>query len=159
MTNFQEVLNILHKHNVEFVLIGGLAAIAHGCTTATSDIDLLYNQSRENIKKLVTALSPYHVRLRGAPSDLPFLFDEKTFANTQNFTFMTDLGAIDLLSLIPGFNSYNEIASNAEKIQLFNVEIKIISLNDLIKNKKATGRPKDLQFLAELEELKKLQEK
>lgn len=159
MTNFQEVLTVLHHNHVDFVLIGGLAAIAHGCTTATSDIDLLYDRSEKNIKKLVNALKPFHVRLRGVPDDIPFFFDEETFKNTQNFTLMTDLGAVDLLSQIPGFDSYGEVAQNADKITLFNIEIQIISLDDLIKNKKSTGRPKDLQFLAELQELKNLTEK
>lgn len=156
MTNFKEILKRLNRNKVEFILIGGLAAIAHGSTSATSDLDIVYKKTAENIKKIILALGDLHVRLRGAPPDLPFIFDDKSFSNTINFTLQTDLGAVDLLGEIPGFDSYQDIVTNTDTLTLFDTHCLVLSLKALIKNKRATGRRKDLNQLDELEELLKM---
>ncbi|MBX7148090.1 hypothetical protein K1X76_03320 [bacterium] len=154
MTNFKQLLQILVNHQVNFILIGGLAAIAQGCSFVTADLDIVYEYSAENIKKLVQALKPLKIALRGMETEnLPFIFDEDTFKNSRNLTLKTNLGDLDLLSEIPGFFSYNEIFNASDTLVLFDLQCRILSVEGLIKNKKATNRPKDLNHLAELEEL------
>lgn len=156
MTNFEELLKVLHKNRVDFVLVGGLAAIAHGGATATSDLDIVYDRTTENVACIVQALHPLNISLRGAPSELRFIFDVAAFKNIHHFTLQTTYGAIDLLADIPGFKNYGEILRSSEKFVLFDMEISVLSLDGLIKNKRATARPKDLNQLPELEELKRL---
>jgi len=95
--NAGKVLPILNEGEVEYVVVGGVALVAHGSARATFDIDLCYKRSKANIEKLCRALQPFHPRLRGAPKDLPFRLDAKTIAAGLNFTLVTDLGDIDLL--------------------------------------------------------------
>lgn len=156
MTNFGELLKILVQNRVDFVLVGGMATIAHGGTTATSDLDVAYRRTPENVARIVRALHPLSPSLRGAPPDLKFVFDETAFKNIHHFTLQTTLGALDLLADIPGFGNYEEIHRNSEKFTLFDMDISVLSLDGLMKNKKATARPKDLNQLSELEELKRL---
>ncbi|MBI2335762.1 MAG: hypothetical protein HYU97_03245 [Deltaproteobacteria bacterium] len=157
MTQFKKILEIFYDNQIEFVLIGGLAAVIHGSASATEDVDLSYDRNLENTKKIVKTLNPYHVRLRGA-EDVPFIFDEQTFKHSVNLTLMTDLGAIDLLGEIPGYESYDLILADSDTVLLYDKKFKVLSLDGLIKNKKATGRNKDLKQLDELEELRKMQQ-
>ena len=85
-TDFQGILQTLTKHEVKFVLIGGIAAIIHGSARLTFDVDLVYQRGRENIHRLVEAFGPYSPYLRGAPPGLPFVWDESTVRNGLNFT-------------------------------------------------------------------------
>lgn len=161
MTNFKDLLKLIHDHNIECILIGGFAAVIHGSSSSTYDIDIVYNPSKENIQKIVKALNPYNVRLRGKnlPSDLPFIFDEDAFKNTHNFTLETDLGYIDLLLDIPGFKSYTELENHSQIYTISEMEFKVLKLEALIKNKEATNRKKDQNLLDQLKELKRLKEK
>lgn len=158
MTHFEKILTRLDQEHVEYILIGGLAAIAQGCTFSTSDLDLVYKRTPENIKKILRALSPLHVKLRGKdlPDNLPFIFDERSFKDIHNFTLLTDLGPVDLLDGIPGFNSYEELLNSSDILDLFGVQLRILSIEGLIKNKKIVQRTKDQNHIAELEELLKL---
>lgn len=157
MTKFKELLQILHQHKVEFILIGGLAAVTHGSSLATNDLDIVYDASVNNIKNLVAALRPLHVKLRGKdlPNNLPFLFDETAFKTTQNFTLACDLGWIDILRTIPGFDSYGELLKSSDVAEVFGINLNVLSIDGLIQNKKKCNRRKDQIAVAELEELKK----
>src|SRR5436190_24261688 len=97
VTQFREILELLTRNDVECILIGGLAAMAHGTARATLDVDVVYARKRENIRRLATALAPYKPYLRGAPAGLPFKFDEATVRAGLNFTLRTTLGDVDLL--------------------------------------------------------------
>jgi len=77
MPDPERVLPILNESLVEYVVIGGVALVAHGSARATFHIDLCYKRSKENIARLCRALDPFHPRLRGAPKDLPFRFDTR----------------------------------------------------------------------------------
>src|SRR5689334_6632856 len=97
MTNFADLLRRLAGDRVEFVVIGGLAVISHGHVRATVDLDVCYARTPENIGRLVRALAPLSPRLRGAPPELPFFWDEQTVRNGLNFTLSTSSGDIDVL--------------------------------------------------------------
>jgi len=92
---FEAVIGLLADAGVDFVVIGGVAMLVHGSAHVTQDIDFCYSRSRENIRRLTSALLPYHPRLRGAPEGLPFMFDEETIRRGLNFTLSTDLGDVN----------------------------------------------------------------
>ena len=96
-TKFGQVLDVLSRGEIRFIVIGGLAAIAHGNARSTYDVDVVYSRARENIQRLVHVVGPYQPYLRGAPPGLPFKWDEKTIRTGLNFTLTTTIGDIDFL--------------------------------------------------------------
>jgi predicted nucleotidyltransferase len=149
--DYARVIQNLDEHKVEFVIIGGMAAVSLGVPIATRDLDICYRRSNQNIERLVKALEPLHPKLRGAPSDLPFKFDATTIEHGSNFTFVTDAGDLDVLGYISGVGEYVEVASDAETLEIYEVKVKVMSLETLIKAKKAAGRTKDQIQLLEIE--------
>src|SRR2546423_1094517 len=85
-TEFEAILRLLVEGKVDFILIGGLAAVGHGLARATYDVDIVYSRSSDNIEQVVKALTPTEPYLRGAPPGLPFRFDQKTVQMGLNFT-------------------------------------------------------------------------
>ena len=102
MVDFEALLRALAGSQIEFIVVGGAAATAHGSARLTNDLDIVYSRSPENIRRIVTALRDFHPYLRGAPPGLPFRFDEETIHAGLNFTFTTTLGDLDLLGEIAG---------------------------------------------------------
>jgi hypothetical protein len=131
----------------------GVAGIVHGAARLTYDVDVVYDRSFANIKRLVDALKPLSPDLRGAPAGLPFVLDERTIRNGLNFTLTTTLGDLDLLGEVVGGGGYNQLLAHSFDIITFGVSFKCVKLPTLIKLKRAAGRPKDLESLAELEGL------
>jgi predicted nucleotidyltransferase len=155
-TGLEQLLYILHAAGVKFVLIGGLAAIAHGAETVTGDVDLCYARDRDNLERLGQALAPLHPRLRGAPPDLPFRLDVPTLRAGLNFTLTTDLADLDLLGEVLGLGGYDAVYTDSEEIEISGLRYSVITLEGLIRAKRAAGRPKDLRALYELEALRTL---
>jgi hypothetical protein len=151
MTDFQALLSTLARHEVAFIVVGGAAAIAHGSSRLTQDLDIVYHRSPANLERLVAALVEHHPYLRGAPPGLPFLWDRATLERGLNFTLVTSLGDIGLLGEIPGGGTYEDLGANAIRLSIFDVECLCLSLPQLIRAKRAAGRPRDLEALAELE--------
>jgi hypothetical protein len=150
MTDFKALLRTLTEGGVEFILIGGVAATVHGSSRLTRDVDVVYRRTRENIGRLVTALLPYQPYLRGAPPGLPFRWDAATIERGLNFTLETQLGDIDVLGEIVGGGGYDALLPSTSLIRAFDVECRCLNLDRLIDVKRAAGRPKDLEALAEL---------
>jgi predicted nucleotidyltransferase len=150
MSPFANSLRALVDGGVEFILIGGAAAIVHGSARMTQDVDVVYARSDANIAALVKALGSLHPYLRGAPPGLPFVWDERTVRQGLNFTLQTDAGAIDLFGEIPG-GRYEDLAPHTIEINAFGVQIRCLNLDWLIRVKRAAWRPKDLEAISELE--------
>lgn len=144
------LLERLREHGVEFVVIGGIAGIAHGSPMLTRDLDICYARTRENYEALAAALRSLHATLRGAPADLPFKLDALTIKMGDCFTFSTDLGPLDCLGTPSGAGGYSELLANAVDVQLRGVPFKVCGLDDLMKMKRAAGRAKDLVALENL---------
>lgn len=153
MKHIELPLKSLIANSVEFVIVGGVAIIAHGVPYATFDLDFCYSRTSENLRKIVLALVSFNPRLRGFPTDLPFIWDERTLQNGTNFALQTEIGDIDLLGEVAGVGSYLEVFANSMTLKLFDNDVRVLSLEDLIKAKKAAGRPKDLFILPQLETL------
>src|SRR5258708_486579 len=158
MTDFTRILKTLVKGGVDFVIIGGVAATTHGAARATWDLDICYARSKDNLERTVCALLPFHPRLRGAPENLPFLWDAETLQSGLNFTLTTDLGALDLLGEVAGVGEYHQVKKDARVERVFGVPCAVISLPALIAAKRAAGRVKDKEALHELEALLEAQQ-
>ena len=153
MTDFPALLQLLCRQEVEFIIIGGLAAVAHGSARATLDLDLVYRRSPDNISRLAKALQQHEPYLRGAPPGLPFSWDEETIRRGLNFTLTCTLGHIDLLGEVVGGGTYEDLEPQADSVELFGFRCLCLGLEALIRTKRAAGRPKDLEAIAELERI------
>lgn len=151
MTDYAGLLRLLAESKIEFIVVGGVAATAHGSARFTADVDLVYHRTKENIQRLVDAFAPTHPYLRGAPPDLPFQWDPETIERGLNFTLITDLGAIDLLGEIAGGGTYEQLQDSIEMKHAFGVDVPCLGLAKLIETKRAAGRRKDIDAIAELE--------
>ncbi len=154
MTRFAELLRLLAEGGVEFVVVGGVAAAAHGSTRGTQDVDLVYSRSDENLRAIAASLAPHQPYLRGAPAGLPFRLDFDTLRAGLNFTLVTNLGWVDLLGEVAGGWRYEDILPHSTAIQVFGISCRVADLEMLIRMKKAAGRPKDFETVAELELLR-----
>ena len=151
--NFGELLPLLINRGVQFIVIGGGAAIAHGSARLTSDVDVVYSRKRDNIQRLSDALQNHKPYLRGAPAGLPFKWNEETIQAGLNFTLTTNLGDLDLLGEVAGGGTYEELLPFSEELSVFNVQCRFVTLERLIQLKRAAGRSKDLEVIAELQAL------
>lgn len=145
------LLQTLARHDVRFILVGGAAAVAHGSARLTQDVEVVYARDPDNLRRLIAALAPAHPYPRGAPPGLPFQWDERTVRNGLNFTLRTDLGAIDLLGEIVGGGGYQDLVGHSLQVTVFGAPCRILGLEKLIDVKRAAGRPKDYEAVAELE--------
>lgn len=151
MTDFGGLLKALSEGDVKFVLVGGVAGLVHGSARLTQDVDIVYERSLDNLSRVVNALAPLKPYLRGAPPGLPFHWGVETLRRGLNFTLTTTLGPLDLLGEIAGGGSYEDVVVESSDIEVFGVSCLCLDLPGLIKAKRAAGRPKDLEAVAELE--------
>ena len=148
--NLQDLLKLLLQSDLDFVLIGGFAAVLHGCNQTTRDIDICVLHSAEQIETLQHLLSPIHPYYRGTDPKESFLAP-KDFSQKQDFHLVTDLGVLDVISKVKGVGDFYAVLKNSKEITLYGHSCRIISIEDLIKSKKALGRHRDLATVAELE--------
>ncbi len=153
MTDFNALLRLLTENNVEFIIVGGAAATAHGSARLTLDLDIVYKRDRENVTRMVNALNSIHPYLRGAPPGLPFDWSVETIQKGLNFTLTTTLGALDLLGEIVGGGGYEQLLPATINIEIGGINCLCLGLQRLIEVKRAAGRPKDLEGIAELQQI------
>ena len=153
MTQLEQLLAALSDAGVEFIIVGGVAARAHGSSRLTDDIDVCYLRTPANLARVVNALAPFTPYLRGAPPGLPFDWSVAILRAGLNFTLTTTAGAIDLLGEITGGGHYEDLLPHTLTITIFGREVQLLNLPWLIRVKRAAGRPKDLEVIAELEAL------
>jgi hypothetical protein len=153
LIDIEAAFRALSVAGVEYIVVGGVAARAHGATRLTNDLDLVYRRTPENIGRMVAALAPQDPYLRGAPRGLPFRWTADTIQRGLNFTLTTALGDLDLLGEITGGGAYDALLPRSTFIAAFGLEIRCLDLDCLIEVKRAAGRPRDLDAIAELEVL------
>ena len=137
-------LERLIAHDVRFVMIGGLAARLHGSPTVTDDLDVCHSLTPSNLERLAATLSEMKATLRGVNEDIPFVIDAKTLTRTTNLTLSTEFGTVDLLAHPPGGSGFDALDANAIGYGIAGMQVRVSSLEDLIRMKLASGRPKDL---------------
>ena len=153
-TQFDQVIRMLVDGGVDFVLIGGLAANAHGSARITYYLDVVYSRVADNLVRIAAAFEPIRPYLRGAPPGLPFRLDVQTLHRGLNFTFDTTLGPVDILGEGVGGGTYPELIRTAPIATMYDRQVRYASLDALIRMKTAAGRPKDFETLAGLEALR-----
>jgi hypothetical protein len=140
----------LNDRGVRYVVIGAVAARALGSPLMTADLDVCYARDDANHEALAAMLQRVHARLRGTEPGLPFRLDAKTIARGDSFTFQTDFGAFDILGTPSGTSGYEDLVRNAVRIDLDGLAVLVAGIDDLIRMKRAAGRPKDLRVVEEL---------
>ncbi len=142
-TDFFGVLELLVRREVQFVLIGGLAARLHGSPTVTMDIDICPARDTDNLGRLAGALRAMDAQVPSVNETVPFELDVKTLGRSTNLTLMTSRGALDVLGEPAGTDGYRDLAANAITLEVEGLKLKVASLDDLMRMKEASGRPKD----------------
>jgi hypothetical protein len=144
--DFLEFLELLEKHNVDFLLVGGYAVIIHGYTRSTGDLDLWIDKTQENYKNLKKVYSDF-----GAP-----IFAENEFESDEVdvWSIGVEPRKIEILTKVDGL-IFSESKNHCEWFKLEKIKVPYIDFDDLIKNKQASGRFKDLADIEQLKRLKK----
>jgi hypothetical protein len=155
-TDYAALIATLDKGGVDFIIIGGVAANAHGSPRFTQDVDVVYARSDDNLERIVRALRPLKPYLRGAPPGLPFDWSARTLKRGLNFTLVTSSGSLDLLGEIVGGGRYEDLLAHSIVMRIFRRDIRVLDLDALIRSKRAAGRPKDFEAIAELELLREI---
>jgi hypothetical protein len=155
MQDLNLLLKSLLAQKLDFLIIGGFAAVVHGSSHVTKDLDITMLISQENLDKLRLALKDFEPRHRMNPSHKPSFFDEpKHIDRLNNIYLETAAGILDVVTLDHSLGSFDELRSRALTVTLFGYDCQILSLDDLIKIKETMRRPKDLILLEELRELR-----
>lgn len=145
------LIRVLQRHEVEFVVIGGIAGQLWGSPTITQDLDICYAREKSNLEHLAAALRELHAKLRGVKEDVPFQLDARTLFNGDSFTFTTDFGALDCLATPRGTSGYADLRQAAEAMRVGGgLRVWVCSIDDLIRMKRSAGRTKDLRAVEEL---------
>jgi hypothetical protein len=138
------LLEMLERHGVRFVVVGGIAGRLLGSPTVTRDLDICHARDARNFTALAAVLAELHAQLRGVEPGLPFRPDARTLRAGDAFTLQTDAGDLDLLGTPAGTDGYADLARSANRTQLGGMQVLVASVDDLIRMKRAAGRPKDL---------------
>jgi hypothetical protein len=137
-------LRTLTRHDVRYVVIGGLGARLYGSPSVTNDTDVCYARSPVNLERLAAALRQLHAELREADRDAPFQLDGTTLAAGDHFTLTTDAGNLDILGTPAGVDGFDALERDAKVFRFDGLTVPVASIEDLIRMKRAAGRPKDL---------------
>jgi predicted nucleotidyltransferase len=149
------ILKRLNDHGVEYVLVGGLAAVVHGSSLVTYDVDVCVSFREPNLSKIFDTLREINPRIRMRPDKMRLPDDPARFTSLKNLYLDTDLGSIDFLGELTGVGGFEEVMKHSKVTDFGAFECRVLDLETLIIAKRAAGRPKDIRALPELEALKR----
>lgn len=155
MQNLSELIRRLIEKKVEFVLVGGFAAVSHGSTMVTRDVDICCRLGEENLMRIQDAVADLHPKHR--PSGLFLQLTAQQCAYLNNLYLSTDLGVLDCLGQVKGLGDYDAVVAHSVLVELPIGSCRVLTLDALIRAKEAMGRPHDLLTVRQLEEIKKRQ--
>lgn len=151
-----DLLRRLNEAGVEYVVIGGVAAIVHGSARITEDLDIFAPLDHANVVAIIRALEGVRPRWRHRP-DLPVIKpDNPQLHGLKNMYLVSDLGMMDVLGEVPEAGTYAEVAARAGRVDFRGIPVPVVDLDTLIAIKRAVGRAKDVRALPELELLRRL---
>ena len=154
MTDFEEIIRIFSEAGVECVIVGGLAATIHGSARLTQDVDFVYARNRANLRRLVATLKPHSPVPAGSAARAALRNGTRPrWSGGLDFTLTTAIGDIDLLGEITGGGDYRALVPHSVEVEMFGCRCRCLDLPGLIRTKRAAGRPRDLEALAEMEVL------
>jgi hypothetical protein len=158
--NPERILRVLQEYGVEFVLIGGLAATAHGSPQVTNDVDITPHRGQDNLSRLSKALKELGARIRtsGEPEGVVFDHDAESLARLEMLNLVTDAGDLDVSFNPTGTKGFGDLDQQAVRMAPFGVPTEVASLADVIRSKEAAGRLKDLAALPTLRRLLEAEE-
>ena len=145
MPELEKLLERLIQHDVEFVVIGGFAALMHGAQSAMLVVEVCSPLSRENVEKIHAALADFEPVHRERP-DIPFTVR----SDFKNCYLSTTLGKIDFLGLVSGVGDFSEVAAHSIEMELPIGKLRVLDCESLIRAKLAAGREKDLLVVKQL---------
>ena len=148
----RRIFEVLARHHVDYIVIGGLAVVAHGHTRNTRDVDLMAAGDRANLEHLAAAFRELGARLSGVDAHLLDIdvYDPATLASGANFTLETAAGGLDYFNDVPGAAAFDELRERGLVVDVEGLPIPVVGLDDLIRMKHASGRPQDLSDIAAL---------
>ena len=145
----ERIFRVLADHEVDYVLIGGLAAQTHGHGRATNYAELIPDSTPRNLERLAAALRSLKARTLN-PGAEDSEISASMLPRATIWQFATPDGGIDVIHEAPGARPFSELRSRALQVRLDDVEVPVVSLDDLIHMKLARGRPVDLADVAAL---------
>ena len=154
MASTLDLLKILTSHEVEFVVVGGVAGVLHGSRLVTQDVDVCAPLTLENLTRILASLAGLNPRFRATPDNRPLPFNPAALVGYKNLYLMTDFGQLDILSEITGVGSYEEVSSHSITVDLAGAGCRVLDIDTLIRAKRALNLPKDLQAIIELEAIR-----
>jgi hypothetical protein len=139
------LLEVLARHDVRLVLIGGFAAVIHGSPYVTTDVDVVPDPDPGNLERLSDALRELHARIwtPAEPEGVPFDHDAASLASVELWNLVTDFGRLDLIVHPSGTSGYADVARDAVHLTILGAEVDVASLDDVIRSKESAGREKD----------------
>ncbi len=160
----QKILEILAKHQVDFILIGGVASTIHGAPFITVDLDVVPALETSNLDRLAAALRELKAFLRDedAEDGVDIKFDgrmlKKAIPDIGFLRFDTKYGFLDIIYRPAGTRGFRDLAKSALPQDAGSVQVQVASLEDVIRSKQAVGRPRDLEQLPTLRRLLEVNE-
>jgi hypothetical protein len=152
----EELIRRLSTANVDFVIVGGIAAALHGSRRLTDDLDICYAVDSRNLEALGEVLVGLEARLWGVDEELPFAPDAHTLSRVQLLTLETTAGRLDLMTRPDGAPPYEELKAGSEVMDLGSGLARVASIEHLIAMKQASGREQDRVDVATLEAARRL---
>lgn len=140
------ILEVLARHKVEFVVIGGFAAeLYQAPIPPTQDIDITPRLTQPNLARLSSALDELGARIRtqGVADGLAFSHDAASLARANIWNLATTAGDFDLSFRPTGTDGYDDLATNAVVVDVAGQDVEVAALADVVRSKTAAGRPKD----------------
>ncbi|RPJ50432.1 MAG: hypothetical protein EHM23_35385 [Acidobacteria bacterium] len=151
----ERIIKVLAKHNVDFVLIGALAARLQGFPRVTADADITPARNADNLRRLAAALRELEARIftEAVPEGLPFDCNAKMLARVDLLNLVTSAGRIDVAFVPSGTAGYDDLARGAIRFEVYGAGLQVASLEDIIRSKEAAGRPQDRQDVLIIREM------
>jgi len=154
MQNTADILRRLGEHGVAFVVVGGYAAVAHGGTLVTQDLDVCCDLSADNLLRIQEALKDVQPVHRMTPKRLPLRLTKDNCQGLKNIYLDTDIGQLDCLGEILGIGDFQAVQKRSMVVDADGYQLRLLELDALIQAKKALNRPRDQEALLQLEALR-----
>ena len=142
-SDIPSLIELIAEAGVEFVIVGGMAAVVQGVPVTTFDLDIVHNRGEANTKKLLALLKTIHARYRGHLPEKKVELSEAAFLGRGHQLLYTDLGALDVLGAIEDGLEYEDLLAHSIEVKLRGKMVKILTLEKLADLKSRSANEKD----------------